>query len=97
VLHDFPMAKYSQYIELKERELQLEAKDFSPNDQLFGLKQKEDEHSRRMDRERADLEGCSAKRRCFDASTDDGIPFSDFPQTPCFDGVLHTLTGLDNS
>ncbi len=51
VLHDFPMAKYSQYIELKERELQLEAKDFSPNDQLFGLKQKEDEHSRRMDRE----------------------------------------------
>ncbi|DBA85641.1 TPA: hypothetical protein ACH3X1_005216 [Trebouxia sp. C0004] len=41
----------------------------------FGLKQKEDEHSLRMDRERAELEDRSAKRRRFDASTDDGITF----------------------
>ena len=68
VLHEFPMEKYSMYIELKGKEMLL-------NEQQFGLKQKQDEHGLRMDRERAELEDRSAKRRRYDASTDDGITF----------------------
>ncbi len=76
------MAKYTQYIDLKGQETQLKHKDVHLNkeqleidSQRFGLRQKEDEHSLRMDRERAELEDRSAKRRRFDASTDDGITF----------------------
>ena len=68
VLHEFPMEKYSMYIELKGKEMLL-------NEQQFGLKQKQDEHGLRMDRERAELEDHSAKRRRYDANTDDGITF----------------------
>ena len=66
VLHEFPMEKYSMYIELKGKEMLL-------NEQQFGLKQKQDEHGLRMDRERAELEDRSAKRQRYDASTNDGI------------------------
>ncbi len=75
VLHEFPMGKYSQYIELKGQEMVLKEKDFGLSEQRFGLKQKEDEHALRMDRERAELEDRSVKRRRFDASTDDGVTF----------------------
>ena len=82
VLHEFPMAKYTQYIDLKGQETQLKQKDVNLNkeqleidSQRFGLRQKEDEHSLCMDRERAELEDRLAKRRRFDASTDDGITF----------------------
>ncbi|KAL3144433.1 hypothetical protein ABBQ32_004178 [Trebouxia sp. C0010 RCD-2024] len=68
VLQEFPMAKYTQYIDLKDREFDIDCK-------RFGLKQKEDEHPLRMDRERAELEDCSAKRRRFNGITDDGITF----------------------
>ena len=75
VLNEFPLAKYTQYIELKGQEMQLKEKDFDIDSRRFGLKQKEDEHSLRKDRERAELEDHSAKRRRFNASTDDGITF----------------------
>ena len=75
VLHDFPMNKYSQYIELKGEEMQLKEKGFGLDERQFGLKQKQDEHELRMSRERAELEDRSAKRRRFDATTDDGITF----------------------
>ena len=45
------------------------------DNQRFGLRQKENEHSLRMDRDRAELEDRSAKRRRLNASTDDGITF----------------------
>ncbi|KAL3157824.1 hypothetical protein ABBQ32_012246 [Trebouxia sp. C0010 RCD-2024] len=73
VLHEFPMAKYSQYIELKGREMVLKEKDFDIDSKLFGLKQKE--HFLRMDRETAELEDPSAKRRRFNPNSDDGITF----------------------
>ena len=82
VLHDFPMSKYSQYIELKGEEMQLKKEDMQLkekgvglDEQQFSLKQKQDEHELRMSRERAELEDRSAKRRRFDANTDDGITF----------------------
>ena len=86
VLHDrdreFPMAEYTPYIELEGQETQLKQKDvhlhkeqLEIDNQRFGLRQKKDEHSLRMDRERAELEDRSAKRRRFNASTDDGISF----------------------
>ena len=75
VLHEFPMAKYTQYIDLRGQEMVLKEKDFDIDNQRFGLRQKEDEHSLRMDRERAELENRSAKRRRFDGITDDGITF----------------------
>ena len=81
VLHEFPMGKYGQYIGLRGEEVQLKAKDVQLNreqldidGQRFGLKQREDEHGLRMDRERAELEDRSAKRRRYDASND-GITF----------------------
>ena len=67
VLHEFPMAKYTQYIDMRGQEMVLKEKDFDIDNQRFGLRQKEDEHSRRMDRERAELENRSAKRRRFAA------------------------------
>ena len=67
-VHEFPMVKYTQYIELKGRDFDIDCK-------RFGLKQKEDEHSLRRDRERAELGDRSAKRRRFNASTNDGITF----------------------
>ena len=80
-LHEFPMGKYGQYIGLRGEEVELKAKDVQLNreqldidGQRFGLKQREDEHGLRMDRERAELEDRSAKRRRYDASTD-GITF----------------------
>ena len=75
VLHEFPMAKYTQYIDLRGQEMVLKEKDFDIDNQRFGLRQKEDEHSLRMDRERAELENRLAKRRRFDGITDDGITF----------------------
>ena len=82
VLHEFPLSKYSQYIELKGEELQLKKEDMQLkekgvglDEQQFSLKQKQDEHELRMSRERAELEDRSAKRRRFDANTDDGITF----------------------
>ena len=72
VLHEFPIAKCTQCIDVKGQEMQLKQKDLIIDSQRFGLKQKEDEHSLRMDRERAELE--EEKRRRFDASTDDGTP-----------------------
>lgn len=75
VLHEFPMAKYTQYIELRGQEMVLKEKDFDIDSKRFGLKQKEDEHALRMDRERAELEDRSAKRRRFNSSTEDGITF----------------------
>ena len=82
VLHEFPMGKYGQYIGLRGEEVQLKAKDVQLNreqldidGQRFGLKQKEDEHSMRMDRERAELEDRSVKRRRYDANTNEGITF----------------------
>ena len=75
VLHDFPMAKYTQYIELRGQEMVLKEKDLDIDSKRFGLRQQEDEHSLRMDREKAELEDRSAKRRRFDSSTDDGITF----------------------
>ncbi|DBA93966.1 hypothetical protein WJX77_007035 [Trebouxia sp. C0004] len=52
----------------------LKERDFDIDSRRFALKQQEDEHSLRMDRERAELEDRSAKRRRFNASTD-GITF----------------------
>ena len=75
VLHDFPIEKYSQYVELKGKEMLLKEKDFGLCEQRFGLKQKQDEHGLRMDREKAKLEDRSAKKRRFDASTDGGVTF----------------------
>ena len=75
MLHEFPMAKYTQYMELRGEEMVLKEKDFDIDSKRFGLRQQEDEHSLRMDRERAELEDRSAKRRRFDSSTDDGITF----------------------
>ena len=69
------MAKYTQYIELRGQETVLKEKDFDIDSKRSGLKQKEDEHALRMDRDRAELEDRSAKRRCFNSSTDDGITF----------------------
>ena len=73
--------EYSKYTELKEKEMSLKAKDVQLNreqldidGQRFGLKQKEDEHGLRMDRERAELEDRSAKRQRFNANTE-GITF----------------------
>jgi hypothetical protein len=81
VLHEFPREKYSKYTELRGQELQLKAKDVQLNreqldidGQHFGLKQREDEHGLRMDRESAELEDRSAKRQRFNAETD-GITF----------------------
>ena len=82
VLHEFPMAKYTQYIELRGQEVMLKAKDFDIDSKRFGLKQKQDEHALRMDRERAELEDRSAKRRRFNSSTDDGITFRSCLQRP---------------
>ncbi|DBA97007.1 TPA: hypothetical protein ACH3X1_015290 [Trebouxia sp. C0004] len=69
-------------MQLREQETQLKQKDFLLNieqleidNQRFGLRQKEDEHALRMDRERAELEDRSAKRRRFNGITDDGITF----------------------
>ena len=62
VLHEFPMDKYSKYIELK-------GKEFGLSELQFGLKQKQDEHGLRMDRKRAELEDRSAKRQRFNAET----------------------------
>ena len=75
VLHEFPIEKYSQYTELNGKEMLLKEKDFGLCEQRFGLKQKQDEHGLRMDRERAELEDRSAKRRRFDGITDGGITF----------------------
>ena len=55
--------------------MRLEQEDLHKDNQRFVSRQKEDEHSLWIDRERAELEDCSAKRRCFNASTDDGITF----------------------
>ena len=41
VLHEFPMAKYTQYIELRGQEMVLKEKDVILSEQQFGLKQKE--------------------------------------------------------
>jgi len=67
-LNELPMAKYTRYIELKGQEIGLD-------ERRFGLTQKQDEHSLRMDRERAELEDRTAKRRRFNAGTDEGITF----------------------
>ena len=56
VLYEFPMAEYTQHISLKAQEMALKEKDFDIDRKRFGLKQKEDEHSLRMDRGRAELE-----------------------------------------
>lgn len=76
------MIKYTHDIELRGQETQLKQKDVGLNKeqprigiQRFGLKQKEDEHSLRMDRERAKLEDRSAKRRRCNQDTDNGITF----------------------
>ena len=53
----------------------LKENDFVIDSKHFGLKQKQDKHSLRIDRERAELEGRSARRRCFDSSIDNGITF----------------------
>ena len=42
---------------------------------MLYTEQKEDEHALRMDKERAELEDRSAKRRRVNASTDDGTTF----------------------
>ncbi|KAL3146572.1 hypothetical protein ABBQ32_000812 [Trebouxia sp. C0010 RCD-2024] len=60
VLHEFPMSKYGQYLEMKGEEMQLKREDVQ-------LKEK--------GRDRAELEDQSSKRRRFDANTDDGITF----------------------
>ena len=75
VLHEFPMGKYGQYIELRGQEMQLKEKDVSLDERKFGLKQKSDEHDLRIERERAELQDRSAKRRRFDAGTDEGVTF----------------------
>ena len=74
VIHEFPMEKYGKYTELKAKDVQLNREQLDIDGQRFGLKQREDEHGLRMDRERAELEDRSAKRRRYDASTD-GITF----------------------
>lgn len=75
VLHEFPMSKYTQYIGLRGQEMVLKERDFDIDSKRFGLKQREDEHSLGMDRERAELEDRSAKRRRFNDMTVDGITF----------------------
>jgi len=60
---------------LKQKDVHLNKEQLEIDNQRFGLKQKEDEHSLRMDRERAELDDRSAKRRRFDGITDDGITF----------------------
>ena len=74
MLLDFPMEKYSKYIELKGKEMSLKETGFGLSELQFGLEQKRDEHGLRMDRERAELEDRSAKRQRFNAETD-GITF----------------------
>ncbi len=74
-LNELPMAKYTRYIELKGQEIQLKGQDLGLDERRFGLTQKQDEHSLRMDRERAELEDRTAKRRRFNAGTDEGITF----------------------
>ena len=62
VLHEFPISKYSQYIDLRGKEVHLKEKDLDIDCRRFGLRQQEDEHGLRMDRERAELQDRSAKR-----------------------------------
>ena len=73
VLHEFPISKYSQYIDLRGKEVQLKEKDLDIDCRRFGLKQHE--HGLRMDRERAGRQDRSAKRTRFNAGTEDGITF----------------------
>lgn len=58
VLHEFPMSKYGQYLEMKGEEMQLKREDVQLkekgvglDERQFGLKQKQDEHELRMSRE----------------------------------------------
>ena len=60
---------------MKQKDVNLNKEQLEIDNQRFGLRQKEDEHSLRMDRERAELEDRSAKRRRFDQDTDNGITF----------------------
>ena len=66
---------YTQYIGLQAQEMQLKEKHFDVDSRRFGLKEKKEEHLLHTDRERAELENSSAKRRSFDGSTDDAITF----------------------
>ena len=75
VLHEFPISKYSQYIDLRGKEVHLKEKDLDIDCRRFGLRQQEDEHGLRMDRERAELQDRSAKRMRFNAGTEDGVTF----------------------
>jgi len=86
VLHEFPMGKFTQYIDLKGQELQLNEKQLSLSEKQlslgekqFGLRQKEDEHGLRMDAARGELEERAAKRRRFDTS-DAGVTFASILQ-----------------
>lgn len=65
VLHKFPLDKY---MELREMEISL-------NKRRLVLKQRQDEHDQRMDRERSMLRDRCAKRRRYNAITDDLIIF----------------------
>ena len=53
--------------------MQLEQEDLGKDNQHCGSRQKEDEHSLRIDRDRAELKDHSAKRHCFNTDTDNGI------------------------
>ncbi len=58
---------------VKETDVGLDERQLGAKEKRFELVQREDEHSLRMDRERAELTDRSSKRRRFDAATDEGI------------------------
>ncbi|DBA79067.1 hypothetical protein WJX77_006195 [Trebouxia sp. C0004] len=60
--------------------MELDQENLDTDNQRFGSRQKEGEHSPRIDRERAELENRSAKRSCFNARTDDGITCRNLPE-----------------
>ena len=64
VLHEFPMGKYGQYIELRGKDVGLSREQLQI-----------DRERLQMDKERAELQDRSAKRRRFDADTDEGVTF----------------------
>lgn len=70
------MAHKREEVQLKREECELDERQLDIKERQFGLTQKVDEHGLRMKREDAELDDRSAKRRRFEANTDEGITIS---------------------
>ena len=82
LMHEFPLSKYTQYMELWGKEVELKGTDVGLNERQlacdkdrFGLRQREDEHNIRMGNERLALEERKAKRQKMD-TTEEGVTFN---------------------